>query len=511
MTVDSKAVGPAIPGKDPIFLAIDLGASGGRVLAGRILESGIELDEVHRFTNGGVPLGNRLVWNLLGQWEQVLEGLRLAAARYGDRVRSVGADTWGVDYVLLDRNDDQVGPCFHYRDARTRGVMTQAFERMSRSDIFARTGLQFMEINTAYQLLSMRLQNSPLLDIADRFLMVPDYLHWQLSGEKVNEFTNASTTQLLNPETCKWSSEVLQAFELPEHIFSEPVQPGISLGGLTSVVRNRTQLGESVQVVLPATHDTGSAVLAVPAATFAQREPDWCYISCGTWSLMGAELASPILNDACQSLNFTNEGGVQGSVRLLKNIAGLWIVQQCREQWKREGRELGWDRLTQLAQAAPGMVSVIDTDDPLFVAPANMPEAIREFCRRTSQPVPEGEGALIRCALESLVLRYRLVLGYLEQLVGREMKTIHMVGGGVQNHLLCQLTADACDRPVVAGPVEATALGNVMMQAIGTGHIGSIAEARQLIRAANDIRVYEPRAHAHWDTGLARLKQFTES
>lgn len=226
---------------------------------------------------------------------------------------------------------------------------------------------------------------------------------------------------------------------------------------------------------------------------------------------MGAELASPILNDACQSLNFTNEGGVQGSVRLLKNIAGLWIVQQCREQWKREGRELGWDRLTQLAQAAPGMVSVIDTDDPLFVAPANMPEAIREFCRRTSQPVPEGEGALIRCALESLVLRYRLVLGYLEQLVGREMKTIHMVGGGVQNHLLCQLTADACDRPVVAGPVEATALGNVMMQAIGTGHIGSIAEARQLIRAANDIRVYEPRAHAHWDTGLARLKQFTES
>lgn len=492
----------------PIHLAIDLGASGGRVLAGSVSEQGFTLDEIHRFGNGGVSLGKRLVWNLLGQWENVLEGLHMAAGRFGTRIRSVGADTWGVDYVLLDRNDDQVGPCFHYRDARTQGVMEQAFTRMPREEIFAQTGLQFMSINTAYQLLAMRLENSPLLDVAERFLMVPDYLHWQLSGEKVNEFTNASTTQLLNPQTCDWSQPVLDAFELPRHLFQQPVQPGLKLGTLTSAVLNRTQLDSDVEVVLPATHDTASAVLAVPANSFAQAEPDWCYISCGTWSLMGVELARPNLSEACQLFNFTNEGGVQGSVRLLKNIAGLWIVQQCREQWKREGKELSWNRLTQLADQAPEMVSVIDPDDPVFAAPENMVEAIQEFCQRTGQAVPQSEGEVVRCALESLVLRYRIVLGYLEQLVGREMQTIHMVGGGVQNRMLCQLTADACHRRVVAGPVEATALGNVMMQAIGTGHLGSIDEARQLIARADDIHIYEPRAHTSWEAALERLKAF---
>lgn len=493
-------------GKEPIHLAIDLGASGGRVLAGCVKDDGIALEELHRFVNGGVHLGKRLVWNLLGQWEHIQEGLRLGGSRYKDRVASVGADTWGVDYVLLDKQRDLVGPCFTYRDARTHGMMDRAFERISRADIFANTGLQFMEINTAYQLLAMRLEGSPLLEIADRFLMVPDFLHWQLSGELVNEFTNASTTQLLNPATCKWSEPVLDALEIPKHLFADPMQPGQKLGGLTSAVRNHTQLGEQVEVILPATHDTGSAVLAVPADSFAQADPDWCYISCGTWSLMGAELASPVLTDQCLEMNFTNEGGVQGSVRLLKNIAGLWIVQQCRERWKREGNELSWDRLTELAEEAPSMVSIIDPDDHSFVAPDDMPTAIQAYCRKTGQPVPEGEGQIIRCALESLVLRYRFVLQCLEQLVGREMKTIHMVGGGVQNQLLCQLTADACNRHVVAGPVEATALGNVMMQAIGTGALSSISEARQLIRRAPDIRTYDPRPHGHWDEGYAKLQ-----
>ena len=430
-----------------VHVAIDLGASGGRVLAGKISDQKFELEEVHRFTNGGVPLGKRLVWNLLGQWEQALEGLTIAADRYGDRIHSVGADTWGVDFILLDRNDDQVGPCFHYRDTRTRGMMERAFERISRQEIFAETGLQFMEINTAYQLLAMRLEQSPLLDIADRFLMVPDYLHWQLSGEKVNEYTNASTTQLLNPDSGQWSDKVLQAFEIPRHLFSDPVQPGYSLGSPTKQILSRTQLHAGVQIIVPATHDTGSAVLAVPASSFAQQRPDWCYISCGTWSLMGVELARPLLTEACQALNFTNEGGVQGSVRLLKNIAGLWIVQQCRTHWKRAGNDWSWDRLIQLADDAPSMVSVIDTDDPSFVAPDDMPAAIREFCRRTNQPVPASEGEIIRCALESLVLRYRLVLQSLEQLTDSELKTIHIVGGGVQNRMLCQFAADACRDP----------------------------------------------------------------
>lgn len=488
-----------------VLLAIDLGASGGRVVAGQVRDSGIELEELHRFTNGGVSLGKRLVWNLLGQWEQVQQGLALASVRYGNSIRSVGADTWGVDYVLLDRNDDQVGPCFHYRDARTRGVVERSFERLSRQEIFAQTGLQFMELNSAYQLLAMRLENSPQLDIAETFLMVPDYLHWQLSGEKSNEFTNASTTQLLNPRTGQWSETVLDAFEIPKHIFSPPRQPGSMLGKLTPQVRNRTRLHSGVDVILPATHDTGSAVLAVPASSFAQAQPDWCYISCGTWSLMGAELAAPVLTDDCQAFNFTNEGGVHGSVRLLKNIAGLWIVQQCREHWNREGADWNWESLIQHAEHAPSMVSIINPDDASFVAPTSMPDAIREYCTRTSQPVPSDEGQVIRCALESLVLRYRLVLGNLEQLVGRQMNTIYMVGGGVQNRLLCQFTADACGRPVVAGPVEATAIGNVMMQAIGTGRLGSIDEARALVRKSKEIVQYSPQPHARWDEGLAKL------
>lgn len=493
--------------KQPVHLAVDLGASGGRVLAGFIGDQGVQLDVLHRFPNGGVHQGKRFVWNLLGLWEEVENGLNLAAAKYGSDVRSVGVDTWGVDYVLLDRNDDLVGPCFHYRDGRTREIFKEAFARMSREQIFAETGLQFMEINTAYQMLSMRLEDSPLLDVAERFLMVPDYFHWQLSGEKCNEYTNASTTQLLNAQTAQWSRAVIDAFELPNHIFAEPIQPGSSLGKVANALSRRTQLSSEVEVIVPATHDTGSAVLAVPANSFAQEHPDWCYISCGTWSLMGVELSRPIINDSCKLFNFTNEGGVRGTVRLLKNICGLWIVQQCRSQWKREGHDWSWDRLIQLAEQAPAMLSIIDPDDAVFSAPADMPTAIRDYCRRSGQPVPESEGEIIRCALESLALKYRLVLDYLEQLVGNPLKTIHMVGGGVQNRMLCQFAADACQRSVVAGPVEATAMGNVLMQAIGSGHLSSIDEARRLVRSASDIRTYEPRPRGRWDEGFERLRR----
>ncbi len=493
---------------DPVHLAIDLGASSGRVLAGRVLDDGIELEEVHRFANGGLHLGHRLVWNLLGQWEHVCEGLQRGAARYGQRISSVGADTWGVDYVLLDRNDDLIGPCFHYRDARNRGMLEQALRRMSREDIFRATGLQFMEINTLYQLLAMRLEESPLLEIAQRLLMVPDFLHWQLSGAKVNEFTNASTTQLLDANTGNWSRPVLDAMEIPSSIFSTPVQPGVSLGPLLPQVRERTHLHADVQVIVPATHDTASAVLAVPADSFAQDNVDWCYISCGTWSLLGAELARPVLSQTCQRYNFTNEGGVNGSVRLLKNIAGLWILQQCREHWKREGHQWGWEQLITLAMQVPPMQSIIDTDAEPFVAASNMPGAIAEFCRHTGQKVPQSEGEIVRCTLQSLALRYRLTLGFLEEVVGHHFNTIHMVGGGVQNRLLCQMTADACGRLIVAGPVEATAIGNVMMQAIGSGRLGSVSEARQLVRSARDIAHYEPRDSGRWDEGLERLKQW---
>lgn len=493
----------------PIHLAVDLGASGGRVLAGSIADDGVKLDSVHRFENGGMYVGNRLCWNILGQWAEIKHGLGSAAARFGSAIKSVGADTWGVDYVLLDKRDDLVGPCVHYRDARTRGTIEAAASLISRDEMFAATGLQFMEINTACQLLAMRQEGSPQLDIAERLLMVPDFVHWQLSGQQVNEFTNSSTTQLLDAQTGKWSKKVLKALDIPEHIFSPPVQPGESLGSIRSELASETRLDGDVQVVVPATHDTGSAILAVPAKTFAQDKPDWCYISCGTWSLMGVEIASPNLSRECQTFNFTNEGGVQGSIRLLKNISGLWIVQQCREQWKRDGHDWSWERMVQMAEAAEPMLSIIDPDDVSFVAPASMPEAVREYCRRTGQVVPKDEGAIVRCALESLALRYRVVLGYLEQLAASELKTIYMVGGGVQNRMLCQFAADACKRSVVAGPVEATAMGNVLMQAIGTGVIGSIEQARELVAKSSEILHYQPRPHGLWDEGFAKLQQLT--
>ncbi|GAB5407114.1 MAG: rhamnulokinase family protein [Aureliella sp.] len=497
--------------KAPIHLAVDLGASGGRVLAGSITDDGVKLDAVHRFANGGYHVGDRLCWNIVGQWAEVQTGLATAAQRFGDAIRSVGADTWGVDYVLLDRQNDLVGTCVHYRDARTRGLVEKSASLISRDDMFAATGLQFMEINTAYQLLAMREERSPLLDVAERFLMVPDFMHWQMSGEQVNEFTNASTTQLLDAQTGDWSKPVLEALDIPPHLFTTPVQPGQSLGNVRQAVRDATQLHSDVQVIVPATHDTGSAVLAVPADSFAQEKPDWCYISCGTWSLMGVEISAPVLTPECQMFNFTNEGGVRGSIRLLKNISGLWIVQQCREQWKREGHDWSWDRMVQMAEAAEPMMSIIDPDDPSFVAPSSMPEAVRDYCKRTGQVVPADEGAVIRCALESLALRYRMVLGYLEQLVGSRFNTIHMVGGGVQNRMLCQFAADACQRRVVAGPIEATAMGNVLMQAIGTGAIDSIDQARELVGKASDIFHYEPRPVGRWDEGFAKLQQLSLS
>jgi len=499
--------------QSPVHLAIDLGASGGRLLAGSICDSGIHLQEIHRFENGPHEIGHRLVWNLVGLWDQIRIGLQKAAAKFGSSIRSIGADTWGVDYVLLDRNQDLVGPAFCYRDARTRGVMEKAFQRMSRKEIFANTGLQFMELNTAYQLYSMRLEQSPLLDIAERFLMIPDFLHWQLSGNQCNELTNASTTQLLDPSTGQWSQPVIQALQLPAKLFLPPTQPSTVLGPISQSIARHTQLHSRVDVVVPASHDTGSAVLAVPASSFAQHQPDWCYISCGTWSLMGVELAAPNLGSQCQELNFTNESGVGGTVRLLKNISGLWIVQQCRDQWRRQGRDLGWSELTRLASKAPGMMAVIDPDDSSFTSHANMPEAIQEFCRRTNQQVPQSEGEIVRCALESLALRYRMVLEMLEQLTRRPISTVHLVGGGVQNTQLCQFAANACDRTVIAGPIEATALGNILAQAVGCGLLSDFQQARQLVRNSPDIVHYQPAEQSAskvmWAEGLEKLRQLT--
>ncbi len=486
-----------------VYLAVDLGASSGRVLAGLFDGSELSLEEVNRFANGPVVAHDRMYWDVLGLWNEIEQGLKKAADDCAGRIRSVGVDTWGVDYCLLGPGDELLGNPYHYRDARTAGGLERAFKIVSRDEIFAETGLQFMELNTLYQLLATKQSNPALLEAADSFLMIPDLFHWLLTGAKANESTNASTTQLFNPTTGDWSAALLSRFGIPRDLFLDIAQPGTQLGPLRPSVSRATGLAD-VQVVLPGTHDTASAVMAVPAST---GSAGWCYISSGTWSLMGIESPTPIINTKCSEFNFTNEGGVGHTTRVLKNIAGMWLIQECRRSWQRSGREFSWDRLVEMAARAAPLVSLIDPDHSTFVNPAEMPAEICRFCEQTRQPVPTDEGAAVRAVLESLALRYRTVLGWLEELSGSRLETIHIVGGGTRNRLLCQMTADACNREVIAGPIEATAIGNVMMQAVAAGRIDSIGDARQIVRQSFPVERYEPQQPRPWDEAHRRFLQ----
>jgi rhamnulokinase len=487
-----------------IYVAIDLGASSGRHVAGRFDGRRLQLEEIHRFDNGPVVVGESLHWDLLYLWSEVLRGLRSARQKFGSEIASVGVDTWGVDFGLLGRGDVLLGNPYHYRDPRTNGVMERAFELVGREKIFRHTGLQFMQFNTLYQLLAMKWGRSPLLEIAETFLMMPDLFHWLMTGVKTNEFTNATTTQFFNPITHDWARELLEEFELPSHILLPISEPGSRIGRFRPQVAKELGLPDT-EVILPGTHDTASAVMAVPAASKPGEQPDWCYISLGTWALMGVEVPQPVVTDEVLAFNFTNEGGVGGTIRLLKNITGLWLVQECRRIWNLAGRNWGWEELNRLSAAAQPLVSFIDPDSPEFLAPQDMPEAIRQYCQRTGQAVPGDEGAILRCALESIAMKFRFVFERCEKLVGRRIELIHIVGGGTQNRQLCQAAADACGRPVLAGPIEATAIGNLMMQAVAWGDVGSIAEAREVIRNSFPVDRYEPQNQAAWEEAYARF------
>jgi rhamnulokinase len=486
------------------YLAVDMGASSGRHVLGRFDGKTLSLEEVYRFENGPVEVGGSLYWDLLGQWTHVQNGLRAAGARPDAKVASVGVDTWGVDFGLLGRNDELLGNPYHYRDARTNGIMERAFALVPREEIFRRSGLQFMQFNTLFQLLVMKLNGSPLLEVAETMLMMPDLFHWLLTGEKRNEMSDASTTQFYDPVAGEWACDLLEKFGLPTKILGRIAQPGTILGPLRAKLAEEIGL-PGTQVILPGSHDTASAVMAVPAASKPGARPDWCYISLGTWALMGIESPRPVITEQVAKLNFTNEGGVGGTTRLLKNITGLWLVQECRRAWNREGENLHWEDLNRLCAAQPPLKSFVNPDAHDFLAPADMPEAIRGFCQRTGQPVPGDKGGVLRCALESIAMKFRQVLGYLEELSGGRIETIHLVGGGIQNKQLCQAAADACGRRVVAGPIEATATGNVMMQAVAAGDVGSIAEAREIIRRSFSVEVYEPRNTAAWDEAFERF------
>jgi rhamnulokinase len=491
------------------YLAIDLGASSGRLMIGRFDGTRVILQEAHRMENGPVDLGGRLYWDLPGLWMRLRQGLSAArSAEGGEAIVSVGVDTWGVDFGLLGRNDELLGNPYHYRDSRTNGILERAFAIVSREAIFRHTGLQFMQLNTLYQLLAMKLCKSPLLDLAESLLLMPDLFHWLLTGVKCNEMTIASTTQFYDPVKCGWATDLLQKFGLPTGLLGQIVQPGTKLGPLRGVLASES--GLRAQVVLPGAHDTASAVVAVPADSSPGARSDWCYISLGTWALMGIETPAPVINDDVLRLNFTNEGGAGNTIRLLKNITGLWLVQECRRAWNQGARSWSWDDLNRAAAAAEPLVSFIDPDAAEFMSPQNMPRAIGDFCAKTGQTVPQGEGEVTRCAMDSIAMKFRHVLAMCEKLGGGRIETIHIVGGGAQNLLLCQAAADATGRRVVAGPVEATAIGNIMVQAVADGALGSIAEAREVVRRSFDVEAYEPKNSAAWDEAYPRFLKVVE-
>jgi len=488
------------------YLAIDMGASSGRHVAGMFDGRRLRLKEIYRFDNGAIEMAGSLYWDLPGLWTHVRRGLAAAAAEFSGDVAGIGVDTWGVDFGLLGPHDELLGNPYHYRDPRTNDILDKAFSVVSREEIFRHTGLQFLQFNTLFQLLAMKFSGSALLHVAETMLMVPDVFHWLLTGVKCNEMTEASTSQLYNPITGGWANELLEKFALPTGILGKIEQPGTSLGPLRPNLVAESGLS-AAEVILPGSHDTASAVMAVPAVSQPGERPDWCYISLGTWALMGIESPVPVVNDKVLELNFTNEGGVDNTIRLLKNITGLWLVQECRNTWNRAGRNLDWEDLNHLSAAAKPLVSFINPDAPDFLAPDDMPQAIRQFCGKTGQPVPSDDGAVLRCALESIAMKFRQVFGMCEELAGGPVETIHIVGGGTRNRQLCQAAADACGRRVVAGPIEATATGNVMMQAVATGEVGSIAEAREVIRNSFDVEQYEPRDTAAWDQAYEKFQK----
>ncbi len=477
------------------YVAVDLGAGSGRVVLGSFDGERISLKELHRFANPAIEVLGHLHWDALRLFSEMKEGLRKAAAF---KPVSLGVDTWGVDFALLDRNGALIGNPFHYRDSRTNGMQARAFEVVSREEIFEHTGLQFMECNSLYQLLAMK--GSAALDAAQTLLMMPDLFHYWFTGVRTCEYSDATTTQFFDPRKRTWATPLLEKLGLPTKICAEIVEPGTLIGALRGAVAAECGAGP-MAVVAPAAHDTGSAVAAVPA------EPgDWAYISSGTWSLLGVETPKPHVTPAVLEKNFTNEGGVFGATRLLKNICGMWLLEECRREWSRQGIATDYAQLCRDAEACAAFRSLIDVDDPLFIAPGNMPGRIREWCMKSGQPAPETPGQFARAIFESLALKYRSVLNDLAAITGRAPRTLHIVGGGSQNALLCQYAADAAGIPAVAGPVEATAAGNVLLQAIAAGRIADHAEAREAARRSFAPRRYEPSPSApDWAAAAARL------
>ena len=486
------------PGKS--YLAFDLGAESGRAILGSLHSGVLTIEEIHRFPNEPVEYGGSLHWDAPRLWREIKNGLAQAQGR---TLTGIGVDTWGVDFALLGESGELLQNPYHYRDGRTHGVMAEVFRKIPKEDIYTLTGIQFLPFNTLYQLVATRRDTPGILKAARRFLTMPDLFHYWLTGNAVCEFTNASTTQMVNPVTHEWVPALLELTGLHPAVPAPIVEPGTIVGPLTVDMAGTSSIA-GTPVIAPASHDTGSAVAAVSA------RHGTAFLSSGTWSLLGTELDGPVLTRNGLRRNFTNEGGVCGTTRLLKNVMGLWLLQSCRHSWTAQGIPCEYQGLMDMASREAPFAHLVDPDDPSFLNPTNMVEMIDHFCVETDQPVPRTPAAYVRAILESLAFKYRLVLGELEQLSGRRMEQIRVIGGGSKNRVLNQFTADAIGRTVLAGPVEATAIGNIAVQMLATGEASSIQEARAIVDRSFPTEIYEPQEPDRWDREAERFQHYCE-
>ena len=485
------------------YVACDLGAESGRVVLGKVADGKVRLEECHRFPTGPTVVNGSLRWNLVKFYDEIQNGLS-AVGKKTKEIDGLSVDAWGVDYAYFSEKEPLLGLPFHYRDARTDTTFPNFMKLAGKDLIFSETGVQFMQINTLYQLYDDALNRRPLVEIAKHFLGIADYVHFLLCQEACVERSYVSTSQLFSPVENRWSGRLIDLLGLPERVFAPVVDSGTRIGALSAELAGRLNL-KSFPVFATCSHDTGAAVAAVPA-----KGENWAYLSSGTWSLLGVELMKPFLGEACLSNNYTNELGFERTVRFLRNILGLWILQETRREMVQNGADIDYPALVKEAENAPALVSIIHPNEPEFLKPGNMIAKVQNFCRRTGQAIPETPGALARCILESLALSYASQLAQLEQMLGIEIKVLHVVGGGSQNRLLNRLTASAAGMLVTAGPVEATALGNILIQAVASGELGSLKDLREVIRNSYTIEEFEPEDAAPWADALQRYENLTK-
>lgn len=481
------------------ILAIDLGASSGRAILGILSKSKkLSLEEIYRFPNEGIQVNNELHWDVPYLFNEIKNALITYVKKYGSNLNSIGVDTWGVNFILLDNDNRFLSPMYHYRDKRTVGMLEKMFKIVPKEEIFKQTGIQFLELNSSTQLFSMIYNKSPRLPMTKTIIMFPDYINYLLSGIIACEFSDATTTQLFNPMKKEWAYDLIKRLGLNPEWFIKVIPGGTVLGSINKDEADEVGLNSNTKIIAPLTHDTGSAYVSVPVDMDKYFEGEYGILSSGTWSLLGVELKDPLINAKALKYNYSNEGGINGTIRFLKNITGLWLIQECKKIWDKEGLKLNWDEIAMEAENADDFNSFINPDDHSFLAPSNMILAIQDYCRNTEQKVPETVGEISRTIFESITFRYKQAVENLEDIIEKRLKILYIIGGGSQYDLLNQFTANILNIPVKAGPSEATVIGNILVQALALGEVKDLIELREIVRDSFEIKNFLPENHEKW-------------